>query len=49
MIGGIVGASVAKAGSWALIPSGILKVVAFIFISPLIGFVLGSLLLLAIS
>jgi inorganic phosphate transporter, PiT family len=49
LIGGIVGASVAKAGTWALIPSGILKVVAFIFISPLIGFVLGSLLLLAIS
>jgi PiT family inorganic phosphate transporter len=49
LIGGIVGAGVAKAGTWALIPSGILKVVAFIFISPLIGFVLGSLLLLAIS
>ncbi len=49
LIGGIVGASVAKAGTWALIPAGILKVVAFIFISPLIGFVLGSLLLLAIS
>ena len=49
LIGGIVGASVAKAGTWALIPSGILKVVAVIFISPLIGFILGSLLLLAIS
>ena len=49
LIGGIVGASVAKAGTWALIPAGILKVVAFIFISPLIGFVLGSMLLLAIS
>ena len=49
LIGGIVGAGVAKAGTWALIPSGILKVVAFIFISPLIGFILGSLLLLAIS
>ncbi|HLX81395.1 MAG TPA: inorganic phosphate transporter [Burkholderiales bacterium] len=49
LIGGIVGAGVAKAGTWALIPSGILKVVAFIFISPLIGFVVGSLLLLAIS
>jgi len=49
LIGGIIGASVAKAGTWALIPSGILKVVAFIFISPLIGFILGSLLLLAIS
>jgi PiT family inorganic phosphate transporter len=49
LIGGIIGASVAKAGTWALIPAGILKVVAFIFISPLIGFLLGSLLLLAIS
>jgi len=49
LIGGIVGASVAKAGTWSLIPAGILKVVAFIFISPLIGFILGSLLLLAIS
>ena len=49
LIGGIVGAGVAKAGTWALIPSGILKTVAFIFISPLIGFVLGAALLLAIS
>jgi inorganic phosphate transporter, PiT family len=49
LIGGIVGAGVAKAGTWALIPSGILKTVAFIFISPLIGFVLGAVLLLAIS
>src|SRR5262245_32354711 len=30
LIGGIVGASVAKAGTWALIPAGILKVIAFI-------------------
>jgi len=49
LIGGIVGASVAKAGVWSLIPAGILKVVAFIFISPLLGFVLGATLLLAIS
>src|SRR2546430_3328960 len=34
LIGGIVGAGVAKAGSWALIPAGLLKTVAFIFISP---------------
>jgi inorganic phosphate transporter, PiT family len=45
LIGGIVGAGVAKAGTWALIPAGILKTVAFIFISPLIGFVLGATLL----
>src|SRR5882724_12431202 len=49
LIGGIVGAGVAKAGGWALIPAGILKVVAFIFISPLIGFLLGSVLFLTIS
>jgi PiT family inorganic phosphate transporter len=49
LIGGIVGAGVAKAGVWSLIPSGLLKVVAFIFISPLLGFLLGSLLMLAIS
>ena len=49
LIGGIVGASVAKAGTWALIPGGILKVIAFIFLSPLIGFLIGSVLLLAIS
>src|SRR5215204_3116246 len=49
LIGGIVGAGVAKAGTWALIPSGILKTVAFIFISPLIGFVLCAALLLLIS
>ncbi len=49
LIGGLVGAGVAKAGTWALLPAGILKTVAFIFISPLLGFVLGSALFLAIS
>jgi PiT family inorganic phosphate transporter len=49
LIGGLVGAGVAKAGTWALVPSGILKTVAFIFLSPLLGMLLGSLLYLAIS
>jgi PiT family inorganic phosphate transporter len=49
LIGGIVGASVAKAGTWALIPAGILKVLLFIILSPLLGFVLGALLVLMIS
>jgi PiT family inorganic phosphate transporter len=49
LIGGLVGAAVAKAGTWALIPAGILKTVAFIFISPMLGFLIGSLLMLAIS
>lgn len=49
LIGGIVGAGVAKAGTTVLIPAGILKTVAFIFVSPLLGFLLGSLLYLLIS
>jgi inorganic phosphate transporter, PiT family len=49
LIGGLVGAGVAKAGTWALIPAGILKTVAFIIISPLIGLVCAALLLLVIS
>ena len=49
LIGGIVGAGVAKAGTSVLIPAGILKTVAFIFISPLLGFLLGTLLLVAVS
>src|SRR4029077_5103989 len=49
LIGGLVGAAVAKAGSWALIPVGILKTVAFIFISPLVGMLFGLLLMIAVS
>jgi PiT family inorganic phosphate transporter len=49
LIGGLVGAAVAKAGSWALIPAGILKTVAFIFISPIVGMLFGALLMLAVS
>jgi PiT family inorganic phosphate transporter len=48
LIGGLVGAGVAKAGTTVLIPAGILKTVAFIFLSPMLGFLLGSLLYLAI-
>src|SRR5499427_7536970 len=49
LIGGLVGAAVAKAGTWSLIPSGILKTVAFIFISPLVGMLFGALLMLAVA
>ena len=42
LIGGIVGATIAKAGTGALIAGGIWKTVAFIFVSPLLGLVLGS-------
>ncbi len=49
LIGGIVGAVVVKAGSGALIASGIWKTVAFIFISPLLGFFLGSLMVVLVA
>jgi PiT family inorganic phosphate transporter len=49
LIGGLVGAAVAKAGTWALIPSGLLKAIAFIFISPLLGMVLGALMMIGVS
>jgi PiT family inorganic phosphate transporter len=49
LIGGIVGAVIAKSGTSALIAGGILKTVAFILISPLLGFLLGSLMMVAVS
>ncbi|HWD22671.1 MAG TPA: inorganic phosphate transporter [Burkholderiales bacterium] len=49
LIGGLVGAAVAKAGTWSLLPAGILKTVAFIFISPLVGMIFGAALMLAMS
>ena len=49
LIGGIVGAVVAKAGTAPLVATGILKVVAFIFISPLLGFLFGSLLMVIVA
>src|SRR5262245_26830415 len=49
LIGGLVGAAVAKAGTHSLIAGGILKTVAFIFISPILGMIFGALLMLAVS
>lgn len=49
LIGGIVGAVIAKAGAGALIASGVLKTVLFIFVSPFLGFLLGSLLMVAVA
>ena len=45
LIGGLVGAAVAKAGTGALVGNGLIKTVAFILISPLLGFLLGSLMM----
>jgi PiT family inorganic phosphate transporter len=49
LIGGLVGAALAKAGPAALIASGILKTVVFILVSPLLGMLLGSLMMLVVS
>ena len=45
LIGGLVGAAIVKAGASSLVSSGLIKVVAFIVISPLVGLLLSSLLL----
>jgi inorganic phosphate transporter, PiT family len=49
LIGGIVGAMVAKAGTGPLVTSGIMKTVIFIFVSPAMGFLLGSLMMVAVA
>jgi PiT family inorganic phosphate transporter len=49
LIGGIVGAVMAKVGASALVASGIWRTVAFIFVSPALGFLLGSLMMLLVA
>ena len=49
LIGGIVGATMAKAGTEPLVMAGVLKTVAFIFVSPVMGFLLASLLMVAVA
>src|SRR5512133_3905909 len=48
IIGGYAGAATLKAGWGVLIPSGWIKTVAFIFIAPLMGYILGTLIMLII-
>ena len=49
LIGGIVGAVIAKAGTGSLIAAGIWKTVIFIFVSPVLGFLLGALLMVLVA
>jgi PiT family inorganic phosphate transporter len=49
LIGGLVGAAVAKAGTGTLVASGLVKTVVFIVLSPMLGFLLGSILMVAVS
>jgi PiT family inorganic phosphate transporter len=49
LIGGIVGATMAKAGMGPLVWGGVLKTVLFIVVSPVLGYLLGSLLMVLVS
>jgi PiT family inorganic phosphate transporter len=49
LIGGLVGAAVAKSGTGSLVASGLIKTVVFIVVAPLLGFVLGSIIMLLVS
>ncbi len=49
LIGGLIGAALPKAGLSALVWTGILKTIAFIFLSPLLGFILGSIIMVVIA
>ena len=49
LFGGYGGAAVAKAGFGAIIVSGWTKTILFIFLSPLIGFLLGAMLMITVS
>jgi PiT family inorganic phosphate transporter len=49
LIGGLLGAGTAKAGSMAIIWKGVLMTTGAIFLSPLLGFLLALVLVLAVS
>ena len=49
LIGGLVGSAVAKSGTGSLVASGLVKTIAFIVLSPLLGFVFGSIMMVVVS
>jgi len=49
LIGGLVGAAVAKAGTGSLVSAGLIKICIFIVVSPALGFLFGSVLMLGVS
>lgn len=49
LIGGMIGAALAKAGTAPLLAPGILKITLFIVISPVLGMLLGGLMMIAVS
>jgi inorganic phosphate transporter, PiT family len=49
LIGGLVGAAVIKAGGDSLAAAGLIKICVFIVVSPALGFLFGSVLMLGVS
>ncbi|MGH8621656.1 MAG: inorganic phosphate transporter [Burkholderiales bacterium] len=49
LIGGLVGAAVAKAGTGHLVAAGLLKTLAFILIAPLLGMAFGAALMVLVA
>jgi PiT family inorganic phosphate transporter len=49
LIGGMIGSTIAKAGTGPLLAPGIIKTATFIFIAPVLGLSLGALLMIAVS
>jgi PiT family inorganic phosphate transporter len=49
LIGGMIGAALAKAGTGPLLAPGIIKTASFIFISPMLGMIFGATIMLLVS
>jgi PiT family inorganic phosphate transporter len=49
LIGGMIGAAMAKAGTAPLLAPGIIKIAAFIVLAPMLGLLLGALWMVAVS
>ncbi len=49
LIGGLVGAAVAKSGTDSLVSAGLIKTISFIALSPALGFLFGLLMMLIVS
>src|SRR6266545_7891661 len=49
LAGGMIGATIPSLGAAGLVPAGIIKIVAFIVLSPLIGMVLGSSMMILVA
>lgn len=49
LIGALLGSAIAKGGSEALIASGVAKLLAFVLLTPLLGFVLGTVAMIVVA